>query len=242
MTRPKSTPPVERKPQRDGPARTVEAFLAHASRLQPPALRTTQRVIFALDATASREPTWDLACSLHAELFGVAARHGNIAIQLCHYGGHEEFVASPWAMTPEALLDDMLRVRCKGGRTQLVRVLEHAISEATRHPVRALVFIGDAFEEDERALIAAAGKLALFGVPAFVCHEGGDPTAFRAFSALARITRGALVPFAPGSAASLREFFGAVAAYATGGLDALEHLATQRGDGPSRQLLEQLKP
>jgi hypothetical protein len=221
--------------------RAVDQFLTEASRIRAPAPRVTQRLVFALDATASRGPTWDLACALHSELFEAAQSHGNLAIQLCFYRGYEEFVATRWSTTPAALLDEMQRVTCKGGRTQLLRVLSHTLHESVLHPVRALVFIGDAFEEDLDQLKASAARLALHNVPVFVFHEGADPGAERAFASLARITKGAHVPFEPGSADSLRELLGAVAAYAAGGQAALEHYASTQSGG-SRLLLAQLKP
>jgi hypothetical protein len=241
MTRSVSKPPnlpatqAERK-------RAVDRFLAAASDVPAPAPRVTQRLVFALDATASRRPTWDLACALHRELFDAAASHGNLAIQLCFYRGYDEFVATRWSTTPTELLDEMQSVHCKGGRTQLLRVLDHALRESMRHSVRALVFIGDAFEEDLRQLRDRASRLALHGVPAFVFHEGADPAAEQAFATLARITGGAHVPFEPGSAESLRELLGAVAAYAAGGVAALEHYSSKRPGGRSRLLLTQLEP
>jgi len=221
--------------------RAVDAFLERASASRPPVPRVTQRLIFALDATASRAPVWDLACELHTELFDAAASHGNLAIQLCFYRGYREFVATKWSTTPAALLDDMQRVTCKGGRTQLIQLLEHTLEQSIRHPVRALVFIGDAFEEDFDRLSALASRLALHNVPVFVFHEGGDPGAERAFATLARLTRGAHVPFEPGSADTLRELLGAVAAYAAGGQAALAHYSGARASGATRALLEQLK-
>jgi hypothetical protein len=226
----------------DDTRRAVDRFLEQAAANRPPVPRVTQRLIFALDATASRAPVWDLACELHTELFDAAASHGNLAIQLCFYRGQREFVASRWSTTPAALLDDMQCVTCKGGRTQLLRVLEHVVQESVHHPVRAFVFIGDAFEEDTERLTALAARLALHHVPAFVFHEGADPNAERAFATLARITRGAHVPFDAGSADALRALLGLVAAYAAGGQAALEHHARERPSTASRALLEQLKP
>ena len=124
----------------------------------------------------------------------------------------------------------------------LLRVLEHTIHESILHPVRALVFIGDAFEEDLNELRDLASRLALHGVPAFVFHEGADPTAEAAFATLAKITGGAHVPFEPGSAESLRELLGAVAAYAAGGRAALEHYSSARRAGCARLLLTQIAP
>jgi hypothetical protein len=44
----------------------IEEFLAKAE-FQPDPAR--KRLIFAMDATASRQPTWDLACQVQGQMF-----------------------------------------------------------------------------------------------------------------------------------------------------------------------------
>jgi hypothetical protein len=223
-----------------GGRRSIDQFLTQAAAARTPATRATHRLIFAIDATASRQPTWDLACELHAELFSEAARLGNIAIQLCYYRGIGEFAASPWTTTPAQLRDEMGVVSCRGGRTQLVRLLRHAAEQAAQHPLRGLIFIGDCFEEDETVALRSAGALALRGVPVFVFQEGRDRRADRAFADIARVTRGAHVPFDGDSAQELRRLLGAVAQYAVGGLPALADYARRHGSEVTRALLSQL--
>ena len=215
----------------------INQFLAKAAAIKPPVQGTTQRLIFAMDATASRSPTWDLACSLQAELFGAVRDVGNILVQLVYFRGFNEFRASPWKSTPDALLNTMLGVRCLGGRTQVLRVVEHARRECAAHPIRALVLVGDCFEENPTEVVAAAGQLAVHGVPMFIFQEGNDRDAARAFAELARITRGAHVPFRPGSAQELRELLRAVAAYAAQGRSGLE---TALNNPMARKLLTQI--
>jgi len=221
---------------------SVDSFLAEASRAKVPVRHTTHRLLFAIDATASRQPTWDLACELHAELFTEAARLGNIAIQLCYYRGLSEFVASPWATTPAQLSDQMSAVTCLGGRTQLNRLLAHALHEAAAHPVRALVFIGDCFEEDEFATLGLAGQLALRALPVFIFQERGDRSAHKIFAEIARLTRGAHVAFDSNSPDELRRLLGAIAHYAVGGRDALVEFTGRIGNAKTRALLTQLGP
>jgi len=225
----------------------VERFLAAARTTKPPAERTKgpTRILFALDATASREPTWDLAMNLHAELFraaagGAGAGHGDdaVAVQLAYYRGYNEFHASPWSASPEALLERMTGVACRGGLTQIARVLAHALAESRRNPVKAAVFVGDACEEPHGPLTAAAGKLALFNLPLFVFQEGDDPNAHRLFRSLARITGGAHAPFEAGSADQLRALFGAVARYASRGRAGFGEIEDQ----VVRGILAQLPP
>ena len=217
----------------------VDQFLARVEQAKPPVSRTTHRIILALDATASREPTWDLACSLHAELFEVARDAGNITVQLVYYRGIDGFHHTSWNSSPAALLSEMSSVRCQGGRTQLERVVRHARTEAATHPVKALIFVGDCFEEDEDRVAAVAGELAVYGVPLFLFQEGADPVASKVFRYLAHVTRGAHVPFTAGSAGELRDLLRAVATYATQGRAGLDR---QIANPAARTLLTQLDP
>jgi len=198
------------------------------------------RLVFALDATASREPTWDRACHLQAEMFTEAAALGGLDIQLCFYRGFREFHASPWFESSADLLAYMAKVRCVGGMTQIERILDHAIAETQRMRINALVFVGDCMEENSDRLCDRAGKLGLLGVPAFVFHEGRDRVAARAFDQIAKLSAGAYCHFDATSARQLRDLLRAVAAYAAGGRQALEDLG-QREGGLVRQLEHQLK-
>jgi hypothetical protein len=198
------------------------------------------RLIFALDATASRERTWDLACHVQGEMFLEAARLGGLEVQLVFYRGFGECKATGWARDGPELVRLMQAVRCVAGKTQIHRVLRHAANEAKRRPVQALVFVGDCMEEDVDELGQLAGELGLLGVRAFLFHEGRDPVAERAFRHVARLTRGAYCRFAPGAAQELRALLGGVAAYAAGGRAAVAALARRSG-GPVRLLEHQLR-
>jgi hypothetical protein len=134
----------------------------------------------------------------------------------------------------------MEKIDCRGGHTQIGKVLAHARRESERAKVQAFVFVGDAMEEAVDDLCARAGELGLRAVPAFMFQEGRDPIAEQAFREIARLTRGAYCRFAPGAAHELRELLRAAAAFATGGLKALDHLSARRGGGAIK-LLEQLR-
>lgn len=199
------------------------------------------RLVFAMDATASRQPTWDQAIHLQAEMFDETARLGGLEIQLCHFGGYREFHASAWTADAAALRRLMTGVTCLAGQTQIERTLSHVAAEAGRRRIDALVYVGDSAEEDPRRLADAAARLRLLGVPAFVFHEGSDPHAERVFRDLARLSGGAYAAFDQRSPRQLRELLNAVARYAAGGRAALEdygrerravrRLAHQLGDG-----------
>ena len=197
------------------------------------------RLIFAMDATASREPTWDRACQIQAEMFSETAALGGLDIQLCYYRGYGEFEASPWLSSADALLQRMTSVSCRGGQTQLEKVLRQAIAQTKQKKVQALVFVGDCMEEDVDRLCHLAGELGMLGVPAFMFHEGAEPVAQRAFREIARLTRGAYCAFDASSAGQLRDLLRAVAVYAAAGQKALQNFSKDRSE-VVRQLTRQL--
>ena len=105
------------------------------------------RLIFAMDATASREPTWDRASHIQAEMFKETTSLGGLQVQLVYYRGFREFDAAPWVSDANQMLRRMTRVFCLAGHTQIARVLRHAIKETQEKKVNALVFVGDCLEE-----------------------------------------------------------------------------------------------
>ena len=192
------------------------------------------RIIFALDATASRQPTWDAAASLTGKMFDTAADVGKLECQLLYYRGLDECRSTQWFPSAVALKHAMSQVVCRAGNTQILRVLRHARGENAKRKVDALVSVGDSCEEDLEALCAAARGI---GMPMFLFQERDDPFATQIFAALARITGGAHVKFDSGALGRLGDLLGAVATYATGGLPALSN---QSSEG-ARLLLTQLK-
>ena len=66
----------------------IDAFLAQVKALAPTtAAGQRGRLIFALDATMSRQPMWDTACRLQADMFREAAAIGGLDVQLVYYRG-----------------------------------------------------------------------------------------------------------------------------------------------------------
>jgi hypothetical protein len=104
-------------------------------------------------------------------------------------------------------------------------VLRHVRSEASRLPLKVLIYVGDAMEEPIDDLCGLAGELGLLGVKAFMFHEGNDPDAARAFRELARLTGGAYAHFDIGAPQALSELLRAAAAYAASGVEGLSRLA-----------------
>ena len=219
--------------------RNVTGFLEQVRCTQLPSQTVSSRIVFALDATASREATWDLATTLHAELFLAAADIARVAVQLVYFRGYNEFHASSWSTEPKMLLEAMTNVRCRGGMTQIDRTLRHVVNQAREAKIQACILVGDAFEESLPSVAKTAGQLGLYNVPVFAFQEGHDPGVSHAFKTIATLTRGAHVPFSTASAADLRALLGAVARYAATGRRDLDERRLPR---VARDLLAQLPP
>src|ERR1700710_1584283 len=125
----------------------IAAFVARARAISPHAPGAKGRLVFALDATMSRQPTWDMACTLQADMFREAAAIGSLDIRLVYYRGLNECRASNWISEPAHLAKLMSGIDCRGGNTQIGKVLSEARREAVASGVRAVVFVGDAIEE-----------------------------------------------------------------------------------------------
>lgn len=219
----------------------VEAFLAKVKAMPPVARPGTRgRLILAMDATMSRQPAWDRALAIQAEMFSEAGRVGGLDVQLVFFRGFNECKASRWTSDAAGLGRLMTGVRCMGGHTQIGRVLTHVRAEFAKAPVNAVVYVGDAMEEPIDAVCQLAGEVGLLGVPLFAFQEGHNGTAERAFREMAKLTRGAYFRFGADSAQTLRDLLTAVAVYAAGGQAALIGHAGASG-GAARLLLEQMK-
>ena len=217
----------------------IAAFVEKARAMSPFAAGSRGRLVFALDATMSRQPTWDMACQLQADMFHEAATLGSLDIRLVYYRGLNECRASKWISDSAELARLMSKIDCRGGNTQIGRVLSEARREAAGAGVRAIVFVGDAMEEKVDDLSAKAGELGMLKVPVFMFQEGHEPVAEQAFREIARLSGGAWCRFDPGAAAQLRELLRAAAAYAAGGRDALKRLSSR--ESSAARLLAQIK-
>jgi hypothetical protein len=220
------------------PQSKVEAFIEKLKKEHPAA---PGRLIFALDATASRQETWDAACRLTADMFREVGAIGGLQMQLVYYrGASGECKAFDWVSHPQSITREMEKITCAGGYTQIGKILAHAKEETRLLKVSAMVFIGDCMEEELDVLVGSAAELGRMpggGVPVFMFQEGNDPNAERTFREIARVTKGAYCPFDSGSARQLGELLRAVAAFAAGGAKALE----ARKDSSSIKLLTQMK-
>lgn len=222
----------------------VAAFVAKAGAVaQPsspiPPLHRVPRVVFAMDATASRQPTWSRAHRIQGSMFETMSGRGQV--QLASYGGFG-FTASPWADDSKELMDAMASVRCVAGHTQIGKVLAHVAQENRQTRVSAAVLVGDTMEEQEHDLVSQARRLGTLGIPVFVFHEVGNERAEPALRRIAEASGGAYARFEEGDPAGvLQPLLGAVAAYAEGGKKALLAYGERTNSEAVKRLSQQLK-
>lgn len=196
----------------------VAAFIERVNTLGPSAAPRQQgRLLFALDATMSRQPTWDLACTLQAEMFRALPPTQHLHVQLLYFRGFGECRASKWVRDANGLARLMTGIQCRGGNTQIRKVFSHARAEHARQRINAAVFVGDALEEPVDKLAQQAGELGLLGCPIFIFQEGRDSTVEAAFREFARVSKGAYARFDSNAPKELAALLRAVAAYAAGG-------------------------
>jgi hypothetical protein len=239
---PKSVKPVAksdaapRKPATSTSA-DIAGFVERAAQLTRPNAGTQAgRLLFALDATLSRQPTWDLACSLQAEMFQSLPKGGALQVQLLYFRGLGECRASKWVNDTAGLAKLMTGISCRGGNTQISKVFAHARTEHGRQKLNAVVYVGDAIEENVDSLAEKAGQLGLLGCPLFIFQEGNDKNVEVAFREFARLTKGAYARFDANAPQELAALLRAVAAYASGGRDLLKLQQTPSATLLLRQL------
>ena len=209
------------------------ALLPGAPRQAVPAVTPTRpRLIFGFDATASREPAWDVARKVTDSLF--RALPGELDVALAVHGGSLLHTFTDFTSNPATLRDRAAAIRCISGRTQLLPILSRALAAPG---VRVVTYIGDVFEESAGRGRRLADAMGTRGIRLIVLHDVADWLARRdaeLFQDLARRTGGCVLPFDANAPDRLRELLAAVAVYAVGGTDLLEQ---KRADLPGAALL-----
>ena len=199
----------------------VTAAVARLSALghaEPPAETGTlvrPRLVFAVDATASREPAWAVARLVTDAL--VKALPGELDVAFAVHGGSRVHTFTAFTNDATTLRDRAAGVACEAGLTRMLPIL----SASLRRPaVGVVIYVGDVFEESVvqgRRLADAMGEQ---GTKLIVLHDTADPAARRdaeVFWDLAKRTGGCVLPFDTSASGRLREILSAVAVYAVGG-------------------------
>ena len=104
---------------------------------------TNRRLIFGVDATASREAAWDTARDVTDAL--LQALPGRLDVALAVHGGGRVHTFSEFASDAYTLRERAAGVVCEAGPTRLLPILKSGLS---RSNVALVIYIGDAFEED----------------------------------------------------------------------------------------------
>lgn len=216
-------------------ALTLTALKAKAKAVRAASL---PRMIFGLDATASRRDTWTIAQRLQRDLLTMAQEVGQLELQIAFFSGLTNFRHTHWSTDGDELAKLMSEIHCQAGQTQIVRLFDHAIAEATAAPtrVKCLLYVGDTMEDNEAQVLARAKTLGDLNVPIFMLYEKGqynnDEPEYRR---IAKASGGAFGEFSEGGIAELRSMLEAIFAYATGGKDAMRRIPG------ALLLLEQMK-
>ena len=200
-------------------ASAAAALPAAFSHAEPPADAGTPprpRLVFAVDATASREPAWAAARKVTDTL--VQALPGALDVALAVHGGARVHTFTPFTNNAATLRDRAAGVTCEAGMTRLLPILSTSLR---RQAVRVVVYIGDVFEESLPQARQIADSLGLRGTKLIVLHDtSADPNARRdaeVFWDLAKRTGGCVLPFDASAPERLRDLLSAVAVYAVGG-------------------------
>ena len=212
------------------PSREVDAFLAKAARI--PALSQVKgRLIFAIDATMSRQPTWDRAAEIQTgDVRRRRRRWADSAFNSFIFAASANSKQVNGQHRRRLCARAMQRVTCCSGVRRnctacwLMRSPRRGVQRSAHSSMSAI-----AFEENADAVAKEAAQLALLGVPAFMFHEGHDASAEAVFREIARLTHGVYARFDAGSARQLRELLTAAAVYATGGSLALKDYGNRVG-------------
>jgi hypothetical protein len=179
------------------------------------AAATRPRLIFAVDATASREPAWTAARQVTDVL--VKALPGALDVALAVHGGSRVHTFTAFTSDANTLRDRAAGVSCVAGMTRLLPIL----SASLKHPaVRVVIYIGDVFEENLLRGRQIADSMGAQGTRLIVLHDTADPAARRdaeVFWDLAKRTGGCVLPFDAAASGRLRDILSAVAVYAVGG-------------------------
>lgn len=203
-------------------AALLDAPVAQGKTDRPLVQVGAHRLVFSLDATASRQATWRVAQGLTVQMFDALPE--GLEIALAYHSGGRMRPWSPFTRAADRLRKEITQVTCEVGETALNAILDQSMEIPS---LRAMIYIGDCFEEDEDDAIHLAHKLHLKGVRCFFFQDRLSPHSemgyvSQVFGEIAKITEGALFDFDQRSPKRTGEEMQAIARLAAGGIAALE--------------------
>lgn len=193
-------------------------------RTAPPTKKPDTNIGFIIDATASRQDTWDTAQKTQAAMLSELANGfaDRVTIELVTFGG-DVLNAPTQAVSHIDAAKRLAEVECKAGSTQFIDALQPFV-ERKDNRTKSIIIVGDFFEENIETVYDVARKLAQKKIKIFTFQEGhydnDDTETF--FRELARITGGAYAKF--GSPVQLSKLCADVIDLTLGGCNALRAL------------------
>lgn len=175
------------------------------------------RLVFAVDATASREAAWASAKKITDRMFGVIPNALDVALAV--HGGDDLHTFTTFSADVDAFRKQAAAVDCESGVTRLCDIMARTLDAGG---VRVMSYIGDAFEEDADEALKLADRFRLRGIQAVMLSDGAEGKPLEVFRQIAERTGGAVLDFRAGDAALMGELLAGVATLAIGGRRLLE--------------------
>ncbi|NRA46534.1 MAG: hypothetical protein HRU09_16405 [Oligoflexales bacterium] len=125
--------------------------------------KSRPKLLFSMDATASREHSWLIAQDITSSMFDEVP--GELDVALAYHGGGILKNVSPFKSNAKQFKDAVSVVRCDAGPTALNAILQEA-SEV--NGLKAMIYIGDCYEEPFVEAEYYARQLKLKGTRAFM--------------------------------------------------------------------------
>jgi hypothetical protein len=196
------------------------------------------KLVFAFDATASRDSAWRTSTALTDAL--LAALPGQLDVALAVHGGGKLHTFTRFERDASKLRERAAGVRCEAGRSCLLDILVRALEV---DGVGTVLYVGDVFEESHRRARKLAASLAARQIRLIILHDAPHPSqdddGADIFAEMTSLTGGCVLPFDASALPRLRDLLSAVAVLAVGGTPLLA--AKQETMPAARLLLEHLK-
>ena len=202
---------------------------------EKPVTPGTPRILLGL-SHHGRSPGWERAQVLQRQMFEAAGN--DIEMKFAFYAEDDDKgvrrcrITTRWINDPDAMADVMGRAECSCGCYVNIRsVLQQAVKENQDHPMRAVVFVGDAFHDDQDSLdeaALAANELRRKGTRVFLIQQGDDPVTARKLQYLQRVSGATYFRFDPKrQQEQFAEMLEMISAYAAGGEEGVKAIGGQ---------------
>lgn len=179
------------------------------------------RLVFALDATGSRQVTWETCAVPLTDALLTALPGHQLDVALAWYGGGR-VTFTGFTSHLGTLRDRAAGVRPKAGRTQFLEILTRCVLQT--EGVKVVCLVADTFEESPPLALKLADALKARGTRLLILHDSASQTFGGAeiFAQMAERTGGAVLPFDASALPRMKDLVGAIGVLAVGGTPMLE--------------------